>query len=156
MPQHYSDGSEYLEEAVNAWTEFRRQDWRIYDKKPNDLKRLWAVALGSDWQGSGKDKMRRLLDYLPHAIQQASLIPAFSSRTTLWTILNSAAGVQRLAEGKTAATYSEVEQYKRQVLQVRLPEETILLLKGEAAKQGKLPSILVGEIIESAFQHPEP
>lgn len=137
----------YLDQAVAAWNEFKLDHWRQYEPKPTDAKRLWAVALGADWKGSGATKMERLIGLLPKAIEQAARHSAFSSaRTTLWTIASSAAGVERLANGILAGT--NPEDYDRQILRIKPAEMTLTVVRNCAKRLGISPSSLVDQIIE--------
>jgi len=142
------DDTIYIDRAVAAWEEWKAPHFRSFMASTNDAKRLWAIVLSSDWPGSGVSRMERLLTLLPKAIEQAARMPVFGARTTLWTVCKSAAGVERLAHGTVPADYEELQEYDAQVLRVRMPEDTLILLRGEARRLGTSPSLLVARIIE--------
>ena len=98
--------------------------------------------------------MRHLLKLLPLAIEQAAKHPAFASaRTTIWTVLRESKGMDRLAGGVYGETDRDrIRLYSEQVLRLRLPEETILLVNAVARAREITPSTLVTEIIEDAMQ----
>ena len=143
------DDRQYLDRAIAAWVEWKAPHFRTYKPAANDVKRLWAVALSADWAGSGIAKMERLLLLLPKAIEQASRMPAFSARATFWTICKDAKGLERLAGGIVPGRVHEIEDYDSQILRVNLPEDTMILVRGLAARVGGNPSSLVADIIEA-------
>ena len=149
MPKPDPEDRQYLDRAIAAWNEYKADYFRSYHAGTNDVKRLWAVALSSDWHGSGISRMERLVTLLPKAIEHAARMPLFGARTTLWTICKEAKGVERLAGGVCPATYEEIVQYDRQVLRVRLSEASLLLVQEIARRKGQLPSVLVGDIVEA-------
>ena len=149
MPKPDPDDRQYLDRAIAAWNEWKAPHFRSFYPAANDVKRLWAVALSADWHGSGIAKMERLLTLLPKAIEQASRMPAFSARATFWTICKDAKGLERLAGGIVPGRPEEIEAYNAQVLRVYLPEDTMILVRGLAARVGGNPSSLVADIIEA-------
>ena len=78
MPKPDPDDTSHLDRAIAIWNEFKADHFRSHYPKPNDAKRLWAIALSADWRGNGTQKMERLLQLLPLAIEQAARTPAFS------------------------------------------------------------------------------
>jgi len=145
-----ADDRQYLDRAIAAWNQFKQPFWRSYEPGTNDVKRLWAVALGSNWRGSGLERMEHLLTLLPLAIEQAAKLPAFGARTTLWAVCRDAKGIERLAGGIYAITDQDtIDQYNEQIVRVRLPGPTIILLHAMAKRKRTLVSRLVAEIIEA-------
>jgi len=149
MPKPDPDDTSHLDRAIAAWNEFKADHFRSYNPKPNDAKRLWAVALSADWRGNGTQKMERLLQLLPLAIEQAARTPAFSSRTTLWTVCKTASGIERLAGGIALTDYDEITAYNDQILRIKLPEDTMILVRGLAKRLNGNPSALVADILEA-------
>ena len=156
MPKPDPDDRQYLDRAIAAWNEWKAPHFRSFYPAANDVKRLWAVALSADWHGSGIAKMERLLTLLPKAIEQASRMPAFSARATFWTICKDAKGLERLAGGIVPGRLEEIEDYDAQVLRVRMPEATLILLRGEAKRLETSPSLLVAQIVEDWIEGVDP
>jgi len=156
MPRPDPDDRQYLDRAIAAWNEWKAPHFRSFYPAANDVKRLWAVALSADWHGSGIAKMERLLTLLPKAIEQASRMPAFSARATFWTICKDAKGLERLAGGIVPGRLEEIEDYDAQVLRVRMPEATLILLRGEAKRLETSPSLLVARIVEDWIEGVDP
>jgi hypothetical protein len=156
MPKPDPDDRQYLDRAIAAWNEWKAPHFRSFYPAANDVKRLWAVALSADWHGSGNAKMERLLTLLPKAIEQASRMPAFSARATFWTICKDAKGLERLAGGIVPGRPEEIEDYDAQVLRVRMPEATLILLRGEAKRLETSPSLLVARIVEDWIEGVDP
>jgi hypothetical protein len=147
---------EILQAATAAWEEFKTEYWRSWHSSDNNngAKRLWAIALSSNWKLSSAAKMKHLLRLLPLAIEQAARLPAFASaRTTFWTICRDPAGLERLAGGVYATNDRDaIRLYESQVMRLRLPEETLILVRAVAAARGITCSALVAEIIEGAME----
>ena len=81
---------------------------------------------------------------------------AFSARATFWTICKDAKGLERLAGGIVPGRLEEIEDYDAQVLRVRMPEATLILLRGEAKRLETSPSLLVARIVEDWIEGVDP
>lgn len=149
-----TDTTEYIERAALIWAEMKRDDFRSYEprsSKASDQKKLWAIVYSADWYGTASQKMERLLTLLPRAIETAARSPLFNARTTLWSVLRSPAGLERLAGGIVPGECGrgwESGQYNDQVIRLRLDEDTIAYVRAEAENQGLSCSALVARIIE--------
>lgn len=154
-PKQFTD-EEILQSAISSWEEFKADYWRSWHSSNNSnaVKRLWAVALSSNWKLSSGAKMQHLLRLLPLAIEHAAKLPAFASaRTTFWTICHAPAGLEQLAAGIYATSARDaIKLYESQILRLRLPEETLILIRAVAAARGVTCSALVAEIIEDAME----
>ncbi|WP_216918807.1 hypothetical protein [Synechococcus sp. CCAP 1479/9] len=153
-----SDGA-FLDRLARSYGEFKADNWRTYEPKPADERRLWAIVYGAQWPGTARLRMERLLALAPLAIEQASRLAAFSSsRTTLWTICRSADGLERLAGGLDPGTTGrgwEVSGTDR-ILRVKLPDDGHAAIHALAATDGISPSQLVALLIEAHLLHHGP
>ncbi len=150
-------GGEFIARLAQSYAEFRHDLWRAYEPKPADEKRLWALCFAADWAGTPRQRMERLLTLAPLAIEQASRLAAFSSaRTTVWSIVRSAEGVERLAGGLDPGTSGrgwEVAGTDR-ILRIKLSDEAHATIHALATADGISPSALVGLLIEAhVLQH---
>ena len=156
MPPKQLSDEEILQAATAAWEEFKTDYWRSWHSSDNTngVKRLWAVALSSNWKLSSAAKMQHLLRLLPLAIEQAAKLPAFASaRTTFWTICRDPAGLERLAGGVYATNDRDaIKLYESQIMRLRLADETLILIRAVAATRGVTCSALVAEIVEDAME----
>ena len=147
----------FINQVERSWEEFKRPEWRTYtprSSKQTDQKRLWAIAIGSRWKGTSKAKMEHLLQLFPLAVEHAASLTAFASaRTTVWTILQSAEGLERLAGGIAPLRQLEVKQYQHQIIRLRLPEDSIAAVRALAAGQGVTCSQFVAGVIEEWLAH---
>ncbi len=105
--------------------------------------------------------MERLLALLPRAVEQAARLELyFTARTTVWTILRSAEGLERLAGGIVPGESGrgwESGNYDEQVLRMRLDEDVIAFVRAIATMQNISASEVVAGIIEAFVEsyHPE-
>lgn len=146
----------YINQIERSWEEFKRPEWRTYtprSSKQTDQKRLWAIAIGSQWKGTSKAKMEHLLKLFPLAVEHAATLAAFASaRTTVWTILQSAEGLERLSGGIAPLRQSEVALYQSQVIRLRLDEASIAAVRAIAAGRGISCSALVAEMVDGYLE----
>ena len=154
-PKQFTD-EEILQAATSSWEEFKADHWRSWHSSDNSngAKRLWAIALSSNWKLTSGAKMHHLLRLLPLAIEQAAKLPAFASaRTTFWTICRDPAGLERLASGIYATSDRDtIKLYQSQIMRLRLADETLILIRAVAATRGVTCSALVTEIVEDAME----
>ena len=149
-----TNSTEFIDRAAMIWHEWKRDDFRSYEPRSSraaDAKRLWAIVYSADWKGSAGQKMERLLTLLPRAIETAARSPLFNARTTLWSVLRSPEGLERLAGGIVPAESGrgwESGIYDEQVIRLRLDEDTVAYVRAEAENQGLSCSALVMRIIE--------
>ena len=144
----------YIDQMADIWDEWKAPHWRAYEPRSSratDEKRLWAVALSSSWGKTGAAKMQRLLTLFPRAVECAAPMPAFGARTTIWSLLRSAEGVELLANGvvpsETGRGWTSGN-YEEQVIRLRLPEDSIAFVRAEAVSRGLRPSAFVTQIVE--------
>ena len=149
------DTTEFIERAAQIWMEMKRDDFRSYEprtSKASDQKKLWAIVYSADWRGNASEKMERLLTLLPRAIETAARSPLFNSRTTLWSVLRTPEGLERLAGGIVPGESGrgwESGQYDQQVLRIKLDEDLLAYVRAEAENQGLSCSALTARIIEN-------
>lgn len=149
-----NDTTEYIDRAALIWAEMKRDDFRSYEprsSKLSDQKKLWAIVYSADWHGTASQKMERLLTLLPRAIETAARSPLFNARTTLWSVLRSPEGLERLAGGIVPGEGGrgwECGRYDEQVIRLKMDEDTIAFIRAEANNHGLSCSALVALIIE--------
>jgi hypothetical protein len=155
--------TEYIDRAAAAWAEFKQPHWREYtprSSRATDQRRLFAIAYASDWPGGIKQRMERLLTLLPRAIEQAARLTAFgSARTTLWSILRSADGIERLAGGIVPGESGpgwDSGVYDEQIIRLRLEEDTIAYIRAQSEVEGLSCSALTARIIEQWLEQQPP
>ena len=143
---------EVIQPALLAWQEWKHPAFRTWDPKPSDAKRLWAVALSSQWAGNGRKRLDYLHRLLPKAIETAARTSAFiSARTGFWHICREPEGLRRLSQGITVGMPLEV--YDEQVLRVRMDQRSIVAIRALAAGRGITPSALVAEVLDAWIEH---
>lgn len=150
------DTTEYIERAAQIYAEFKHPTWREYQprqSKAADQRKLFAIALNSDWRGNSTAKINHLLKLLPRAVEQAARMEVwFNSRTTIWSCCRSAQGLERLAGGIVPGESGrgwDAGDYDAQVIRIRLPEDLVSYVRAEAENQGLSCSALVTRIIEN-------
>lgn len=154
MAMAKAERAEYIDRAALIWSEWKRSDFRSYEPRTSraaDNKKLWAIVYSADWSGNAGQKMERLLTLLPRAIETAARSPLFNSRTTLWSVLRTAEGLERLASGIVPGEVGrgwESGIYDWQVLRLKLPDDAMAYISAEAENQGLSRSALVTRIIE--------
>lgn len=137
---------------IEVYEQMRPPHWRevAIESRPRAQSRVLALARSFHPHGTWDQAIESYLAAYRLALRTAAGFPLLSARTTCWT-LSSPEAVRRLAGGLSTLTDVDLLRWEQQVLWLRLPAESVVLLRATAAEQGQSAPGLAVELIEAAL-----
>jgi len=137
---------------LEIYQQMKPAHWRSpeIESRPRASKRVLALAREFHPGGTWQQAIDSYLAAYQLALRTAAGFPIFSARTTCWTF-SSPAAVRRLAGVLSTVTDADLLEWESQVTWLRLPAESLEVLRLLAARQGRSAPGLAAELLEVAL-----
>jgi hypothetical protein len=143
---------EPLDRFAAVYLQMKAPSWRepIFESRPRAEKRVLALAKGLHPHRNWSDALDLYMAAYRLALRTAAQMPILGPRTTCWTI-SSPEAVRRMAGSLSTLTDADLLHWEGSVTWLRLPPESLAVLRQLAAQQGRCAPSLAAELIEAGL-----